>query len=191
MQARTISYGNLSINIKEGALGDGLGARIWVVAHTLCRSAPSHTLTPFAPASAGCNVQAVRPYQMWLVVILSACGAQPEVLNRVPPSRFNRTFHSKQTMSCPNGPIAFNANCLEAISSSQFQCVTGLGVSSDGMAGLQGVVGTPGIDIWQECVGDWQWLWAVWYCCSQAWGSAGEISLRNGYNLQASLTSKR
>ena len=39
VQIRTVSYGDLSINIKEGALSDGLGARIWVAAHILCRSA--------------------------------------------------------------------------------------------------------------------------------------------------------
>lgn len=38
LQSRTIKYGELCIDIKEGALGDGLGARVWVVAHTLCRS---------------------------------------------------------------------------------------------------------------------------------------------------------
>ena len=37
MQSRTIEYGELTVNIQEGALGDGLGARVWVVAHTLCR----------------------------------------------------------------------------------------------------------------------------------------------------------
>ena len=39
MQSRVIKYGEVSIHITEGALGDGLGARVWVVAHTLCRSA--------------------------------------------------------------------------------------------------------------------------------------------------------
>lgn len=37
MQSQVIKYGKLSVHIKEGALGDGLGARVWVVAHTLCR----------------------------------------------------------------------------------------------------------------------------------------------------------
>lgn len=52
VQSSTINYGGLSVNIKEGPLGDGLGARVWVVAHTLCRS-------PFAPtqsASAAIDV---------------------------------------------------------------------------------------------------------------------------------------
>jgi hypothetical protein len=38
VQSSTINYGGLAVNIKEGPLGDGLGARVWVVAHTLCRS---------------------------------------------------------------------------------------------------------------------------------------------------------
>lgn len=41
-KSRTIKYGELSIDIKEGALGDGLGARVWVVAHTLCRELLKH-----------------------------------------------------------------------------------------------------------------------------------------------------
>ena len=49
MQSRTIQYGALSINIKEGALGDGLGARVWVVAHTLCRFASGACLHFIAP----------------------------------------------------------------------------------------------------------------------------------------------
>eukprot|EP00983_Pelagomonas_calceolata_P096344 1158118-Pelagomonas_calceolata.AAC.1 len=30
-------YGNASVRIREGALGDGLGAKVWTVAHMLCR----------------------------------------------------------------------------------------------------------------------------------------------------------
>ncbi|KAL3155850.1 hypothetical protein ABBQ32_012859 [Trebouxia sp. C0010 RCD-2024] len=41
-KSRTIKYGELCIDIKEGALGDGLGARVWVVAHTLCRELLKH-----------------------------------------------------------------------------------------------------------------------------------------------------
>lgn len=45
MQSHIIKYGELSIDIKEGALGDGLGARVWVVAHTLCRLEPRPHVT--------------------------------------------------------------------------------------------------------------------------------------------------
>ncbi|KAA6419328.1 MAG: hypothetical protein FRX49_10727 [Trebouxia sp. A1-2] len=41
-KSSTINYGDLSVNIKEGPLGDGLGARVWVVAHTLCRELVEH-----------------------------------------------------------------------------------------------------------------------------------------------------
>ncbi|KAL0036907.1 hypothetical protein WJX77_004594 [Trebouxia sp. C0004] len=37
-----VNYGGLSVNIKEGPLGDGLGARVWVVAHTLSRELIEH-----------------------------------------------------------------------------------------------------------------------------------------------------
>lgn len=37
LQVSTVQYGDISIKLQEGALGDGLGARVWVVAHTLCR----------------------------------------------------------------------------------------------------------------------------------------------------------
>lgn len=37
LQVSTVQYGDFSIMLKEGALGDGLGARVWAVAHTLCR----------------------------------------------------------------------------------------------------------------------------------------------------------
>eukprot|EP00798_Chlamydomonas_sp_ICE-L_P021572 gene21572-28567_t len=30
-------YGGVTVNIKEGALGDGLGAKVWRVSHNLCR----------------------------------------------------------------------------------------------------------------------------------------------------------
>ncbi len=37
-QVSTYTYGpGVSVRIKEGALGDGLGARVWTVAHILCK----------------------------------------------------------------------------------------------------------------------------------------------------------
>lgn len=56
MQVSTVQYGSIVLKLKEGALGDGLGARVWVVAHTLCRytilqhmqtAAHTHTLAWF------------------------------------------------------------------------------------------------------------------------------------------------
>lgn len=35
---RTFEYNGVPVLIKEGALGDGVGAKVWTVAHTLCRS---------------------------------------------------------------------------------------------------------------------------------------------------------
>jgi len=35
-------YGNASVRIREGALGDGLGAKVWTVAHMLCRVLAEH-----------------------------------------------------------------------------------------------------------------------------------------------------
>jgi hypothetical protein len=37
VQVSCFSYGPVSIRIREGALGDGLGAQVWAVAHILCR----------------------------------------------------------------------------------------------------------------------------------------------------------
>lgn len=34
---RTFQYGELPVTVKEGALGDGVGAKVWTVAHTLCQ----------------------------------------------------------------------------------------------------------------------------------------------------------
>jgi hypothetical protein len=39
-QVRDYKYGDISVRICEGALGDGLGAKVWTVAHLLCRSVP-------------------------------------------------------------------------------------------------------------------------------------------------------
>ncbi len=36
-QVRTFHYGGIPLVLKEGALGDGVGAKVWTVAHTLCR----------------------------------------------------------------------------------------------------------------------------------------------------------
>ena len=38
MQVQEVVYGDQAILIQEGYLGDGLGARVWVAAHILCRS---------------------------------------------------------------------------------------------------------------------------------------------------------
>ncbi|KAF5838415.1 hypothetical protein DUNSADRAFT_2884 [Dunaliella salina] len=35
-------YGKTSVRIREGALGDGLGAKVWTVAHMLCRVLAEH-----------------------------------------------------------------------------------------------------------------------------------------------------
>ena len=37
LQVRTFSYGGNEVVLKEGALGDGVGAKVWTVAHTFCR----------------------------------------------------------------------------------------------------------------------------------------------------------
>lgn len=37
LQVRTFRYEGVPVVLREGALGDGVGARIWTVAHTLCR----------------------------------------------------------------------------------------------------------------------------------------------------------
>jgi predicted nicotinamide N-methyase len=37
-RVRTLSYGGNSVTVNEGALGDGVGARVWTVAHTLCQA---------------------------------------------------------------------------------------------------------------------------------------------------------
>jgi hypothetical protein len=37
LQLSCFSYGPVSIRIREGALGDGLGAQVWAVAHIMCR----------------------------------------------------------------------------------------------------------------------------------------------------------
>lgn len=37
LQVRTFSYGGTPVTLKEGALGDGVGAKVWTVAHIVCR----------------------------------------------------------------------------------------------------------------------------------------------------------
>lgn len=37
MKVHQHSYGPVTVTIKEGTLVDGLGARVWAVAHSLCR----------------------------------------------------------------------------------------------------------------------------------------------------------
>lgn len=37
VQAMDYSYGDVTVRIQEGMLGDGLGARVWTVAHVMCR----------------------------------------------------------------------------------------------------------------------------------------------------------
>lgn len=36
-QASTFSYGSLAVHVREGALGDGLGAKVWAVCHIMVR----------------------------------------------------------------------------------------------------------------------------------------------------------
>eukprot|EP00891_Asterochloris_glomerata_P003696 jgi/Astpho2/3696/Aster-04885 len=36
-QVQRFRYGHVSVTIREGALQDGLGARVWAIAHTMCR----------------------------------------------------------------------------------------------------------------------------------------------------------
>lgn len=42
VRVRTISYQGTPITVKEGALGDGVGAKVWTVAHTLCQEMVEH-----------------------------------------------------------------------------------------------------------------------------------------------------
>ena len=37
VRVRTLHYQGLPVTVKEGALGDGVGAKVWTVAHTLCQ----------------------------------------------------------------------------------------------------------------------------------------------------------
>ena len=37
VRIRTLYYQGLPVTVKEGALGDGVGAKVWTVAHTLCQ----------------------------------------------------------------------------------------------------------------------------------------------------------
>jgi len=37
VQVSDFTYGGMTVRIREGALGDGLGAKVWTVAHMLCR----------------------------------------------------------------------------------------------------------------------------------------------------------
>lgn len=37
LQVADYEYGGIRLRIREGALGDGLGARVWTVAHILCK----------------------------------------------------------------------------------------------------------------------------------------------------------
>lgn len=37
MQVRCFDYSGVEVSIKEGALGDGLGAKVWNMAHVLAR----------------------------------------------------------------------------------------------------------------------------------------------------------
>lgn len=39
---RTFHYGNEAVTVKEGALGDGVGAKVWTVAHILCHEIASN-----------------------------------------------------------------------------------------------------------------------------------------------------
>ena len=37
LQVHRFRYGHVSVTIRQGALQDGLGARVWAIAHTMCR----------------------------------------------------------------------------------------------------------------------------------------------------------
>lgn len=36
-QVSTFTYGDISVRVREGALGDGLGAKVWSVCHMMIR----------------------------------------------------------------------------------------------------------------------------------------------------------
>lgn len=42
VRVRTLTYNGVAIRVKEGALGDGVGAKVWTVAHTLCKELVRH-----------------------------------------------------------------------------------------------------------------------------------------------------
>jgi hypothetical protein len=42
LQVQTFLYGGTPVTIKEGDLGSGVGARVWTVAHMLCRELAAH-----------------------------------------------------------------------------------------------------------------------------------------------------
>eukprot|EP00890_Picochlorum_soloecismus_P001574 jgi/Picsp_1/2417/NSC_05878-R1_protein len=48
IRLKTISYGGHDIVIKEGALGDGVGAKLWLVARVMCREMSSNPDMVFA-----------------------------------------------------------------------------------------------------------------------------------------------
>jgi hypothetical protein len=37
LQVSSFSYDDVTVYIREGALGDGLGAKVWSVCHIMCR----------------------------------------------------------------------------------------------------------------------------------------------------------
>ena len=37
LQVSSFQYGGISVLLREGALGDGLGAKVWSVCHIMCR----------------------------------------------------------------------------------------------------------------------------------------------------------
>jgi hypothetical protein len=37
LQVSSFSYDDITVYIREGALGDGLGAKVWSVCHIMCR----------------------------------------------------------------------------------------------------------------------------------------------------------
>lgn len=37
LQLHTFRYDDISVRVQEGSLGDGVGAKVWVVAHIMCR----------------------------------------------------------------------------------------------------------------------------------------------------------
>lgn len=41
-QVTPYTYDDVSVSVKEGALGDGLGAKLWTVAHIMCKEMVSN-----------------------------------------------------------------------------------------------------------------------------------------------------
>lgn len=46
LQVCSFSYGGVTVHLREGALGDGLGAKVWSVCHIMCRCVLPHHVRP-------------------------------------------------------------------------------------------------------------------------------------------------